>query len=181
MTGEFSPCPACPSANVYGIRGLTRITDCIRSYGLLDDEELEEYVDRFETLLGRKLALGRGSAVPLRLTLDKVNMLHRSLLWYLVSRRHWQGLLMSRVLMVEQSASVLLIQSRSFTCCTIPSSFMGLDSSNCSPCSHSGLWPSLVFTKAPEEACRTGIGLIHLLLPSQYFSYMALALVSIPM
>lgn len=56
-----------------------------RSYGLLDDEELEEYVDRFETLLGRKLDLGRGDAVPLRLTIDKVNMLHRPLLWYLVS------------------------------------------------------------------------------------------------
>lgn len=89
MKGAFSPRPACEFANAYGTRGLTRITDCSRSHGLLDDEELEEYVDRFEILLGRKLALGRGSAVPLRLTLDKVNMLHRSLLWYLVSRRHW--------------------------------------------------------------------------------------------
>lgn len=56
-----------------------------RSYGLLDDEELEEYVDKFEVLLGRRLDPGRGSAVPLRLTIDKVRMLHKPLLWYLVS------------------------------------------------------------------------------------------------
>lgn len=54
-------------------------------YGLLDDEELEEYVDEFETILGRKLDPGRGTAVPLRLTIDKVNMQHRPLLWYAVS------------------------------------------------------------------------------------------------
>lgn len=51
----------------------------------MEDEELEEYVERFETLLGRKLDPGRGNAVPLRLTIDEVKMLHRSLLWYLVS------------------------------------------------------------------------------------------------
>ena len=51
----------------------------------MDDEELEEYVDKFEMLLGRKLDPGRGKAVPLRLTIDEVKMLHRSLLWYLVS------------------------------------------------------------------------------------------------
>ena len=50
-----------------------------------EDEELEEYVNELETVLGRKFELGKGSAVPLRLTLDKVGMLHRSLTWYLVS------------------------------------------------------------------------------------------------
>lgn len=55
------------------------------SYGLLEDEELEEYADKLELLLGRKLQPGRGNAIPLRLTVDKVRMLHRSLLWYLVS------------------------------------------------------------------------------------------------
>ena len=56
------------------------------AHGLLDDPELEEYVDLFQSGLGRKLEPGRGTAVPLRLTLDKVDMLHRPLVWYLVVR-----------------------------------------------------------------------------------------------
>lgn len=55
------------------------------AWGPSEDEELEEYVNELEILLGRKFELGKGSAVPLRLTLDKVSMLHRSLTWYLVS------------------------------------------------------------------------------------------------
>jgi hypothetical protein len=50
-----------------------------------DDEELEEYVDATEKLLGRHIEDGRGQAQSLRLTLDKVCMLHRSLVWYCVS------------------------------------------------------------------------------------------------
>ncbi|KAK7229619.1 hypothetical protein V2G26_001789 [Clonostachys chloroleuca] len=46
------------------------------------DEELEEYVGEMEKLLGRSLEPGRGNAKCLRLTLDKVEMLHRSLIWY---------------------------------------------------------------------------------------------------
>lgn len=55
------------------------------AYGTLDDEELEEYADDLEMRLGRKLELGRGNAKSLRLTMDRVTMLHRSLLWYMVS------------------------------------------------------------------------------------------------
>ncbi|KAH6874275.1 hypothetical protein B0T10DRAFT_587751 [Thelonectria olida] len=47
------------------------------------DEELEEYVGEMEKLLGRNLEPGRGNAKCLRLTLDKVEMLHRSLIWYM--------------------------------------------------------------------------------------------------
>ncbi|KAJ3453221.1 hypothetical protein MRS44_018876 [Fusarium solani] len=47
------------------------------------DEELEYYTGEMEKLLGRKLEPGRGNAKCLRLTLDKVEMLHRSLTWYL--------------------------------------------------------------------------------------------------
>ncbi|KAH7147026.1 hypothetical protein B0J13DRAFT_664913 [Dactylonectria estremocensis] len=47
------------------------------------DEELEEYAREIEKLLGRKLEPGHGNAQCLRLTLDKVEMLHRSLAWYL--------------------------------------------------------------------------------------------------
>ena len=49
-----------------------------------EDEELYGYVDGIETLLGRKLEPGRGSARCLRLTVDAVGMSHRPVLWYLV-------------------------------------------------------------------------------------------------
>lgn len=55
------------------------------SFGVLDEEELEEYTDQMEFLLGRKFQPGKGNASSLRLTTDKVKMLHRSLLWYMVS------------------------------------------------------------------------------------------------
>lgn len=48
-----------------------------------EDEELEGYIKMMEELLERKIEPGRGKADCLRLTLDKVNMLHRSLTWYL--------------------------------------------------------------------------------------------------
>ncbi|KFA70719.1 hypothetical protein S40288_07597 [Stachybotrys chartarum IBT 40288] len=47
------------------------------------DDEVEEYVGEMERLLGRKFMPGRGDAKCLRLTLDKVEMSHRSLIWYL--------------------------------------------------------------------------------------------------
>ncbi|KAF2005323.1 hypothetical protein P154DRAFT_518835 [Amniculicola lignicola CBS 123094] len=50
---------------------------------IINDEELEEYTLEMEALLKRKLEPGRGNAKCLRLTLDKVEMLHRSLTWYL--------------------------------------------------------------------------------------------------
>ena len=54
------------------------------AWGPEEEEELNEYVDRYEVVLGKKLAAGRGSAVPLRLTIDPVNILYRPLLWYMV-------------------------------------------------------------------------------------------------
>lgn len=50
-----------------------------------DNEEIEEYVLEVEAMLGKKLRPGKGPAKSLRLTLDPVDMLHRSLLWYTVS------------------------------------------------------------------------------------------------
>lgn len=47
-----------------------------------EDAELEGYVDAFESLLGRRIPPGRGTATSLRLTFDKHHPLHRSLLWY---------------------------------------------------------------------------------------------------
>lgn len=49
-----------------------------------DDEELEDYVFATEKLLGKPIEEGRGNAKCLRLTLDRVDMLHRSLVWYIV-------------------------------------------------------------------------------------------------
>lgn len=54
-------------------------------HDLAHDEELEEYAKEMEKLLGREIEPGRGSAKCLRLTLDRVEMMHRSLTWYLVS------------------------------------------------------------------------------------------------
>ncbi|KAK4972547.1 hypothetical protein LTR66_005984 [Elasticomyces elasticus] len=48
----------------------------------VDEEELEEYMQGVEKVLGRALPSGKGTAVPLRVSLDPVDMLHRSLLWY---------------------------------------------------------------------------------------------------
>ncbi|KIL87061.1 hypothetical protein FAVG1_09615 [Fusarium avenaceum] len=47
------------------------------------EEELEEYTQEIEKFLGRRFEPGRGNAKCLRLTLDRVEMLHRSLWWYL--------------------------------------------------------------------------------------------------
>ena len=58
-----------------------------RVWGLADEEELDEYVDKTEELLGRKLPPGRGPVTALRLTIDPVNMLHRPLLWYMVGHK----------------------------------------------------------------------------------------------
>ncbi|MCJ1314772.1 hypothetical protein MMC15_000084 [Xylographa vitiligo] len=52
------------------------------AWGPEDEEELEHYADSIEELLGGVLEPGRGLARPIRLTLDKVNMMHRSLIWY---------------------------------------------------------------------------------------------------
>ncbi|KAL8698113.1 MAG: hypothetical protein Q9201_006751 [Fulgogasparrea decipioides] len=54
------------------------------NYGLLEDSELEEYVDELETRLGRQLPPGEGSATSVRLTLDSVRMLPRPLVWYMI-------------------------------------------------------------------------------------------------
>ncbi|EDU49427.1 Abhydrolase-6 domain containing protein [Pyrenophora tritici-repentis] len=48
-----------------------------------EEDELNEYADGIETMLGRKLAPGLGSAKSLRLTIDQVNMAHRPFLWYM--------------------------------------------------------------------------------------------------
>lgn len=49
-----------------------------------EEEELDGYVDGIQTLLGRTIEHGRGSAKSLRLTVDEVKMLHRPFLWYIV-------------------------------------------------------------------------------------------------
>lgn len=56
-----------------------------------DDEELDDYVVATEQLLGRPIEEGRGSAECLRLTIDRVDMLHRSLAWYFVSIHFRRG------------------------------------------------------------------------------------------
>jgi len=50
-----------------------------------DEEELQEYLREMEELIGQDFKFGNGKAQPLRLTFDPIELLHRSLLWYLVS------------------------------------------------------------------------------------------------
>jgi hypothetical protein len=50
------------------------------------DEELEVYVEGVEQLIGTKFEPGRGSAKCIRLTIDPVEMIHRPVVWYFVSR-----------------------------------------------------------------------------------------------
>jgi hypothetical protein len=56
------------------------------SWGAEDNDELEEYITESEKSLGRKFTPGRKAAVPMRPTLDAVNISHRPLLYYIVSR-----------------------------------------------------------------------------------------------
>ncbi|KAL6709900.1 hypothetical protein ACN47E_000685 [Coniothyrium glycines] len=49
-----------------------------------EEEELDEYADGVQTLLGRRLEPGWGSAKSLRLTIDEVKMSHRPFLWYMI-------------------------------------------------------------------------------------------------
>ncbi|KAK4445554.1 hypothetical protein QBC34DRAFT_163122 [Podospora aff. communis PSN243] len=48
------------------------------------EEELDAYIHRSETLLGRTLPPGRGAAIPLRLTLDPIDTCYHSVIWYLI-------------------------------------------------------------------------------------------------
>ena len=58
------------------------------------DEEIEDYLKDLETRLGIKFKPGRADLKCIRLTLDEVKALHRSLLWYTVRRTifHPKGL-----------------------------------------------------------------------------------------
>ncbi|KAF9697633.1 hypothetical protein EKO04_004350 [Ascochyta lentis] len=49
-----------------------------------EEQELKEYVDGIETMLGRPIPPGRGPAKSLRLTIDEINMRHRPVVWYLI-------------------------------------------------------------------------------------------------
>lgn len=77
----------------------------------VEDEELDEYVGEMEKLLGRRIEPGRGNAKCLRLTLETVDMLHRSLTWYLVSPCNKQ-----RVNSLFIAQAVLLTLPRSIVC-----------------------------------------------------------------
>lgn len=57
------------------------------------EEELDDYVRRLEQRIGTEFEHGRTDIKSLRLTLDKVNALHRSLIWYMVrsTSLEWTG------------------------------------------------------------------------------------------
>ncbi len=49
------------------------------------EDEVDEYVSKLESALGKKFEPGRADVKCIRLTLDEVGALHRSLAWYTVS------------------------------------------------------------------------------------------------
>jgi hypothetical protein len=54
------------------------------------DEEIDGYVKKIETEIGVPFEPGRTDVKCLRLTLDKVDALHRSVIWYAVSALPYQ-------------------------------------------------------------------------------------------
>ncbi|EMD38036.1 hypothetical protein CERSUDRAFT_113174 [Gelatoporia subvermispora B] len=60
---------------------------CTHTDGIRDEwqEEIDEYIDSVEDMLGHKLEVGRNDSVEcMRVTLDPVRMLHRPFLWYMI-------------------------------------------------------------------------------------------------
>ena len=53
--------------------------------------ELDVFIEQLESRLGRELEDGRGKASSLKVTLDKVPMQHRPLIWYAVSEKTQQS------------------------------------------------------------------------------------------
>jgi hypothetical protein len=49
-----------------------------------NDVDVDGYITKLESSLGRKFAPGHTDAKCLRLTMDKIDYLHRSLIWYMV-------------------------------------------------------------------------------------------------
>lgn len=54
------------------------------SINRLDLDELDGYVAEVEKKLGRKLEEGVGGHQPVRISIDKVNIQHRPLIWYMI-------------------------------------------------------------------------------------------------
>lgn len=128
-----------------------------------DNEELEEYVVATERLLGRKIEAGRGSATCLRLTLDQVTMLHRSILWYSVSPRlvNVFARMPRRAKLTMSSASGLWISLPSFECSTAAFTSIVYHTHNSSRCSHCDQLAFLA--KISLQPNISLIGIVHIL------------------
>jgi hypothetical protein len=128
-------------------------------------EELEEYAGEMEKLLGRRLEPGRGNAKCLRLTLDKVEMLHRSLTWYLVGFYCEIHVNLSPYLTIQvanftlfYSVYLLSIQSRPSICIAAPSTSTAHRSSSFLPSSPYAPSLSSLPTTLLREHSLTGTG-----------------------
>jgi hypothetical protein len=56
------------------------------------DDEVEGYVKKLEMRIGMNFEPGRADVKSIRLTLDRVDALHRSLIWYMVRTSFYQAL-----------------------------------------------------------------------------------------
>lgn len=139
-----------------------------------DDEELEEYLALTEEILGRKIEPGRGDAKCLRLTLDKVDMLHRPLLWYLVRlHSHTERTTLTLILL---RLLVVLIFSPICTLSTTAFDFTALPYQDFSPSFRFGRRLSLLLTGPQSRTRPTGTARTRQRQNFPFFSSMGLGL-----
>ena len=68
------------------------------------EDEVDDYVSRLESALGAKFEPGRADVKCIRLTVDDVGALHRSLTWYMVSSCPANGLIAYQIANYRDSA-----------------------------------------------------------------------------
>jgi hypothetical protein len=122
-----------------------------------DDEELEEYISLTEELLGRDVEPGRGNAECLRLTLDRVDMMHRTLVWYLVGLNAYAA----KHSLTRPRLSAWSISSPTCPSCIMASTFIAWLSRDSSPYFHSDRKPSSLPSDHPLPTSRIGTASIR--------------------
>jgi hypothetical protein len=76
------------------------------------EEELEEYLSMVEAIIGRELAPGYNTGARcMRPTIDGVLMLHRPLIWYLVSNHQKKTMKLNDLLIIQVVGLVDLFSS----------------------------------------------------------------------
>lgn len=75
--------------------------------------EIEEYIQKLKEAIGREFQPGRSNVKCLRLTVDNATILHRSLIWYLVSKA------LTTSEMIQNLKGVIVLTSASDSVCLL--------------------------------------------------------------